>query len=165
MNNLTIAVIVIAVAQALTILLAIALEREIKRLRELVAEQRRIQIAETKARLWKRIQGAQLRRLKPGREPIREPIADDMRVPKPAITTVPAPAITPKDSPDTIRPSAAEDDLERATKAINWLKEDVAKARAVVAAQQANRIGPVMPLEIHTAREVDAEVDGNLASR
>jgi hypothetical protein len=151
MNNLTIAVIVIAVAQALTILLAIALEREIKRLRELVTEYRRIQIAEIKARLAKRIQSAQPRRIKPDREPIREPIADHMRVP--------APAITPKDLPDTIRPSTAEDELKRATKAINWLKGDVDKARAIVAAQQANRTGPVMPLEIHTAQEVDAEVD------
>jgi hypothetical protein len=159
MNNLTIAVIVIAVAQALTILLAIALEREIKRLRELVTEHRRIQIAEIKARLGKRIQSAQPRRIKPDRGPIREPIADDMRVPEPAITIVPAPAITPKDLPDTIRPSTAEDELKRATKAINWLKEDVDKARANVAAQQANRTGPVMPLEIHTAQEVDAEVD------
>lgn len=157
MNNLTIAVIVIAVAQALTILLAIALEREIKRLRELVTEQRRIQIAEIKARLGKRIQSAQPRRMKPDRA-IREPIADDMRVPEPASTRVPAPPITPKE-PDTIRPSTAEDELKRATKAINWLKEDVAKARAIVAAQQATRIGPVMPLEIHTAQEVDAEVD------
>ena len=146
MNNLTIAVIAIAVAQALTILLTIGREREIKRLRELVTEHR-IQIAEIKGWLAGRIQSAQPRRIKPD----REPIADDMGVPEPAIT--------PKDLPDTIRPSTTEDELKRATKAINSLNEDVDKARAIVAAQQANRIGPVMPLEIHTAEEVDAEVD------
>ena len=71
---------------------------------------------------------------------------------------MPEPAITPKDLPDTLRPSTTEDDLKRATKAINRLKEDVDKARAIVAAQQVNRIGPVMPLEIHTDQEVDPEV-------
>jgi len=36
---------------------------------------------------------------------------------------------------------------------------DYQAKHGVSAAQQANRIGPVMPLEIHTAEEVDAEVD------
>jgi hypothetical protein len=80
------------------------------------------------------------------------------RVPEPTVTRVPEPAIRPKDQPDTIRPSTTEDDLKRAANAINLLKEDVDRARAIVAAQQDNRIGPVMPLEIHTAQEVDAEV-------
>ena len=49
--------------------------------------------------------------------------------PEPAIPEVPESAVTRKDLPDTIRPSTAGDELERATKAINWLKEDADKAR------------------------------------
>lgn len=215
MNNLAIAVIAIAVAQVLTILLAIGREREIRRLRELVTEQQ-VQIAEIKAWLAGRIRSAQSPRIKPEREPTREPVAGGMRVrepaitpkdspdpirpgttkdelqratkafrwfredadepreiveareivaglkrpaaPQPAITTVPEPAITSKNSHDTLRQSTTEDELERATKAINSLKDDVDKARAIVAAQQAGRTGPVMPLERHTTDEVDAEV-------
>jgi hypothetical protein len=110
MDNLVIAVIAIAVVQALTILLTIGREREIKRLRELVAEQR-ILIVEIRAWLTGRMQSTQPRRIKPD----REPIADDMRVPEPEIT--------PKDLPDTIRPRTIEDELKRATKAIDWLNE------------------------------------------
>ena len=44
---------------------------------------------------------------------------------------VPEPAITPKELPETVRPSSTEDELERATKAINWLKEESDKAREV----------------------------------
>ena len=110
MDILVIAVIAIAVAQALTILLTIGREREIKRLRGLVAEQR-ILIVEMRAWLTGRMQSTQPRRIKPD----REPIADDMRVPEPAMT--------PKDLPDTIRPRATEDELKRATKAIDWLNE------------------------------------------
>src|SRR5450759_4243180 len=87
MDNLVIAVIAIAVVQALTILLTIGREREIKRLRELVAEQR-ILIVEIRAWLTGRMQSAETRRIKPD----REPIADDMRVPEPAITRVREPA-------------------------------------------------------------------------
>jgi hypothetical protein len=129
MNNLTIAVIVIAVAQALTILLIIGREREIKRLCELVTEQR-IQIAEIKAWLAERIQSAPPRRIKPDREPMSEPIADAVKVPEPAIT--------PKDLPDTIPPPITEDETQvdatkRLTKATNWLKEDADKGRELIA--------------------------------
>jgi hypothetical protein len=51
--------------------------------------------------------------------------------PEPAIPEVPEPAITRKDLPDTIRPSTTGDELERATKANNWLKEDADKAREI----------------------------------
>ena len=68
MNNLTIAVIAIAVAQALTILLTIGRDREIKKLRELVTQQR-IFISEIKGWLLReRIELAQPRR-KSDREP------------------------------------------------------------------------------------------------
>jgi hypothetical protein len=110
MDNLTIAVIAIAVAQALTILLIIGREREIKRLRGLVEEQR-ILIVEIRAWLTGRMQSAQPRRINPD----REQIADNVRVPEPAMT--------PKNLPDTIRPTTIEDELKRVTKAINWLNE------------------------------------------
>ena len=62
MNNLTIAVIAIAVAQALTILLTIGRDREIKKLRELVTQQR-LCISEIKGWLLRdRIEPAQPRR-------------------------------------------------------------------------------------------------------
>jgi hypothetical protein len=51
--------------------------------------------------------------------------------PEPAIPEVPEPAATAKDLPDTTRPSTVGDELERATKAINWLKEDADKAREI----------------------------------
>jgi hypothetical protein len=153
MNSLVIAVILIAVAQALTILHAIGREREIKKLRELVT-QHRILIGEMRGWLMReRIERTQSRLIKPD----REPTADDMRVPEPAIRT--------KDLPDTIRPSTTEDELKRATRAINWLKEDADKAREIVAAQQVTppeKIGwttkPIRMLGIHTPQEVDAEV-------
>jgi uncharacterized protein YlaN (UPF0358 family) len=85
--------------------------------------------------------------------------------PELATMTVPEPAVTPKDLPDTVRPRTTEEELERATKAIEGLKEDVDKARAIVAAQQGNRTGPVMPLEIHKAQEVVAEVATPLRRR
>jgi hypothetical protein len=118
MDNLVIAVIAIAVAQVLIILLTFGLEREIKRLRALVTEQR-ILIVEIRAWLTGRMQSDQPRRIKPD----REPIADDMRVPEPAKTRVREPAITPKDLPDTIRPRTTEEETARVTKAINWLNE------------------------------------------
>ncbi len=118
MNNLTIAVILIAVAQTLTIILTLGREREIRRLRELVTEHR-IQIAEIKAWLAGRMQSAQPRRIRTD----REPIADDKRVPEPAIT--------PKDLPDTVRPSTPEDELSRATKAFKWFKEDADEPREI----------------------------------
>jgi hypothetical protein len=127
MNFLVYAVIAIAIAQVLTILLSIGREREIKKLRELVTEHR-IQIAEIKAWLAGRIQSAQPRRIKPDREPIREPIADDMRVPEPAIT--------PKDLADAIRPSTTKDELKRATKAFKWFKEDADEPREIVEARE-----------------------------
>jgi hypothetical protein len=227
MNNLTIAVIAIAVAQALTILLTIGREREIKKLRELVTQQR-IFISEIKGWLTReRIELAQPRRIKPDREPIREPMADEIKVreikapeikvpesaitpkdlsdtirpsptedelkratkafkwfkedanepreivaglkgrapPELAMTKVPEAAITPKDLSDTIQPSTSEDELKRATKAIDSLKEEVDKARAFVAAQQVNRIGPVMPLEnAEVGQSTVVPMRSNLAS-
>lgn len=47
--------------------------------------------------------------------------------------TPPEPAIVPKDLPDLVQPSSAENELERATRAIDWLKEDADRAREIVA--------------------------------
>ena len=47
--------------------------------------------------------------------------------------TPPEPAIAPKELPDVVQPSSAENELERATRAIDWLKEDADKAREIVA--------------------------------
>jgi hypothetical protein len=89
MNNLTIAVIAIAVAQALTILLTIGRDREIKKLRELVTQQR-LCISEIKGWLLReRIELAQPRRIKPDRIPTRE--APEIKVPE-----ITAPEIVPK---------------------------------------------------------------------
>jgi hypothetical protein len=49
------------------------------------------------------------------------------------VATPPEPAIAPKDLPDVVQPSSAENELERATRAIDWLKEDADKAREIVA--------------------------------
>jgi hypothetical protein len=197
MNNLqiTVCVIAIAVAQVLTILLTLGRERDIKELRELVNElrelvdQQRLRIVELRAWLAGR-NAAQPSRIKFESEPIREPIATNIKAPEPAmipkdlpetkqprttedeagqfgqadsdvsspfgqaqwpiedlhrfvarlkegappepaIPRVPESAITPKDLPDTVRLSSTGDELERANKAINWLKEDADKAREI----------------------------------
>lgn len=98
---LTIAIIALAVAQALTILLTIGREREIEQLRELITEQR-ILIAQMRAWMSGRMQNAQARRIKSDREPMREPNV---------------PAVPPKDSPDIAQPPTNEDET----------KEDAAK--------------------------------------
>ena len=179
MNNLTIAVIAIAVAQALTILLTIGRDREIKKLRELVTQQR-LFISEIKGWLLReRIELAQPRRIKPD----RRPIADEIRVsenktpeikipgikaseivpgnnaPEIKIPEIKAPEIVPENNApeikmpevkvpeqpvtlkdllatvqtDTPEDETKEDATKRLTKATNWLKEDVDKAREIVA--------------------------------
>jgi hypothetical protein len=124
MDNLVIAVIAIAVAQALTILLSIGREREIRKLRELVNEQR-LHIVKLSAWLAGR-NAAQPPRIKSEREPIpepiREPIANNMKAPEPAIT--------PKDLPETIQPRTTEADAAQAMKALNWSREIVAGLQA-----------------------------------
>ena len=103
MNNLVIAFIAVAVAQALQLLLTIIREREIKRLRKLVAEQSRL--------MAERVQhGGQPRKIAD-----REPIADDTRVSEPAIT--------PKDLPDTIPSRTIEEEAARVVEVIDWLNE------------------------------------------
>jgi len=183
---LEIAVIGIAVVQAMTILLTFRRERDIKELRELVDEQR-LHLVELRAWLAGR-NSFQPSRIKSEREPVSEPIANIIKASEPAIApkdlpepiqprttedeaaqsghadsdagrpsgqaqwpieelqrhvarlkagapsqpTIPEePEIMRKDLPDTIRPSTTGDELERATKAINWLKEDADKEREI----------------------------------
>lgn len=122
---LTIAVIVLAVAQVLTILLIIVRDREIKQVRELITEER-IHIAELRAWISGRMQSGQPRRTKkPDREPIPEPMVKGP--PKEA------PGNTQQATPE---PETEEDASKRMTKVIRWFKEDVDKAREVVAARQ-----------------------------
>jgi HAMP domain-containing protein len=126
MNNLQIAVcvIAIAVAQALMLLLIFSRERDIKELRELVNELREVvyeqrgRIVELRAWLAGRT-AAPLSRIKSESERIAKNIK------------APEPAITPKDLPETIQPRTTEDELERVTKVINWLKEDGEKAQKI----------------------------------
>ena len=126
MNNLEIAeileiaVIGIAVAQALTILLTFRRERDIKELRELVDEQR-LHIVELRAWLAGR-NAAQPRRTKSEREPIGEPIANN--------TKASEPAIAPKDLPETIQPRTTEEETAQAVKVLNWQREIVAGLQA-----------------------------------
>ena len=98
MNSLVIAVIAIAVAQALMILLTIGREREIRKLRELVTQQR-ILISEINGWLMReRIELAQPRRIEPDREPIREPVADEIKAPKIKASEIKVPEPTSKDT-------------------------------------------------------------------
>jgi len=182
MDNLVIiAVFLVAAAQALTMLLTLRRERDIKELRGLFDEQR-LHMVELRAWLAGR-NAAQLSRIRSDREPISEPIANNIKAleppiaPKDAAETIqaraaggeaaqpgqadsadslpagqqqwpvedlqryvarlkegmaPDPAIArapEKDLPDTMRPSTTADELQRATKAINWLKDDADKAR------------------------------------
>ena len=60
-------------------------------------------------------------------KPNREPIADDMSVPEPAVTRMPEPAKTLNDSLATVQPQ---------TTATNGLKEDADQGREIVAVLQ-----------------------------
>jgi len=177
-NLIIVAVFLVAAAQALTILLTLRRERDIKELRGLFDEQR-LHMIELKAWLAGR-NAAQLGRIKPDREPVSETIANNIKAleppvaprdvpetiqvgaaggeaaqPSQAVTVgspaagqqqwpiedlqryvarlkegiTPDPAIASKELPDTVKPSTTADELQRATKAINWLKEDADKAR------------------------------------
>ena len=109
MNNLTIAVIAIAVAQVLTILLIIGLEREIKKLRKLVTQQQ-IFISEIRGWLMReRIELAQPRRMKPDREPIADEIkVPESKAPEIKIPEIKAPEIVPENkAPEIVLGSKA----------------------------------------------------------
>ena len=107
MDNLVIAFIAVAVAQVLQLLLTIVREREIKRLRKLVAEQSMF------IKGW--LMAERVYSRQPGITADRKPVASD--------TTAPDPTTTPKDLTDTIPPHTIEEETARVMNVINWLNE------------------------------------------
>jgi hypothetical protein len=104
----------IAVAQALTILLTIRRERDVKELRELVEEQR-LRLVELRA--WLSGRNASQQRLpKSERETVGEPIANNAKVSE-----------SPKEA---IQSRTAEEEAAQAMKVINWQREIIAGLRA-----------------------------------
>ncbi len=114
MNNLeiTVSIIAIAGAQALTILLTLGRERDIKELRELVRELREV-VDEQRLRV------VELRAWLAGRNAAL-----------PSLSKAPEPVITPKDLPETIQPRTTEDEAAQAMKVLNWQREIVAGLQA-----------------------------------
>ena len=109
-ENLVVAVVIlIAIAQALTILLTFRRERDIRELRSLVDEQG-LRIVELKVLLRRNTRPS--RPAKSEREPTS--LRAKLKRAKP-----PELAITPKDLPDT--QTTTENELERTTNVINWL--------------------------------------------
>jgi len=113
-----IAVILIAIVQALTVLLSWGRDRDIKRLHERI-DQQQLLISEIQGWL-KRDVIEKSRQDRPDREPI--PAANDIKAPEPAVT--------PQDVPDAVPPGTAEDELKRSAKANDWSREIVASLRA-----------------------------------
>jgi hypothetical protein len=144
MNNLEITAILeisivgLAVAQALTILLTIHRERDIKELRELVDEQK-LHIVELRAGLARRNAARPSRAPKPAKMPrelletktIQPRTTEDEAAQAIKVVNWPREIVQPK-----VPPSTAEDELKRATKAIDWLKEEADKANEVVEARR-----------------------------
>ena len=152
MNNLEIttileiSVIGLAVAQALTILLTIRRERDIKELRELVDEQR-LHILELRAS--GRNAGRPSRAQEPAKMPrdLLEPKTIQPRTTEDeAARAVKVPNL-PREIVATLQPtvppSTAEDELKRATKAINWLKEEVETKQRTKSSKRADDPSPV----------------------
>jgi hypothetical protein len=117
-----IAVILIAIAQALIVLLTWRREGDIKRLHERIDRQQLL-LSEIKGWL-KRDVIAEPRQDKPEREPMPGPTASNVKAPEPART--------PKDLPDTVSPS----ELKRATKAFMTFKRDTDEPREIVEARE-----------------------------
>jgi len=115
-----VAVVLIAIAQALIVLLTWGRDREIKRLHDRI-DQQQLLVSEITGWLKRDVLAKTLLD-KPDREPIHEPTANDPKAPEPATI--------PKDLADTIRPSTPEDELQRAAKTIDWSREIVAGLRA-----------------------------------
>jgi hypothetical protein len=121
-NLVIIVVFLIAVAQALTILLTLRRERDIKQLGELVDAQR-LHIVELRAWLAGR-NAAQPHRTErePASEPKSGPIAGNPKAP--------GPATTPKDLPETLQARTTGDEAAQAMKILNWQREIIAGLRA-----------------------------------
>ena len=118
-NLIFIVVFFIAVAQALTILLTIRRERDIKELGELVEEQR-LHITELRAWLAGR-NAAKALQSKSERESMSEPIADSPQASEPEKT--------PQDLPDSPL-GVPVGDAGQMMKILNWQREIIAGLRA-----------------------------------
>jgi hypothetical protein len=176
MNNLelTVTVIAIAVAQALTILLTIGRERDIKELRELVNELRE-HVDEQRLRI------VELRAWLAGRNAVQPSRITSEREPTGNSVKAPELVITPKDLPETIHPRPIEDEAAQAMKAHDWSREIVAGLRAGLkvgapdamqpgtAGDEAERVTKAFkwfkedagePREIGEAREIVASLKG-----
>jgi hypothetical protein len=105
-NTVIIAVFLIAIAQALTILLTVRRERDIKELREFFNEQR---LDMVKLTAWLTAGNVAQPLTKSEREPIREPLADNMKAPEPAKTS--------KDLPSSLWEAARRDRAPPVTEA------------------------------------------------
>jgi hypothetical protein len=126
MNNLDltsvleVAVFGLAIAQVLTILLTIRRERDIEHLRELVEEQR-LRLAELRAWLAGR-NASQTRRIASERKLDPEPPANV----KASESEMPL---------ETGQPRSPEDDVARATKALEWEREVAARLQSGIKGQ------------------------------
>ena len=141
---LEISVIGLAVAQVLTILLTFRRERDIKELRELVDEQKR-QIVGLRAWLGGRNAAASQQSRAPEPEPKPEPA----KMPKELLETKSLQPRTPDEEAaqalkvlnwqreivanlrSTLPLGTNEDELKRANKAIDWLKEEADKVNEI----------------------------------
>jgi hypothetical protein len=139
---LEISVIGLAVAQVLTILLTFRRERDIKKLRELVDEQKR-QIVGLRAWLGGRNAAAS----QPSRAP--EPKPEPAKMPRELLETKSLQPRTPDEEAaqalkvlnwqreivanlrSTLPLGTNEDELKRANKAIDWLKEEADKVNEI----------------------------------
>ncbi|HEV3447148.1 MAG TPA: hypothetical protein VG099_21085, partial [Gemmataceae bacterium] len=127
MDNLVIiAVFLIAVAQALTILLTIRRERDIKELAGLVDKQR-LHIVELTAWLAGRNAAQPPRRSKSEREPVSDPTAGSAKATEPA---------TAKDLSATAPTRPPEVETAQAMKVLNWQRHILAGLRAGLKAKE-----------------------------
>jgi hypothetical protein len=121
MNVLEVAVFGLAIAQALTIILTIRRERDVKDLRELVEDQR-LRLVELRAWLAGR-NALQTKRIASGFE----------TSPRPTATTAKAPASGMPTQGDD-QPRVTEEAVARAAKALQWEREVAGRLRAGIQA-------------------------------
>lgn len=157
MNNLaiTVSIIAIAIAQALTIVLTIGRERDIRELRKLVNELRE-RVDEQRLRI------IELRAWLAGRNAAQPGQTGSEREP---IAKAPEPAITPNASPDTLPPSIPDDELQQATKTFKWFKDDASEPPEIVEARKiiAGLLGGAPPQPETAMKEVPEPIQPRTA--
>jgi len=117
-NIFTVAIVLLAIAQALTIILTLRREGDIRELGK-IADEQRLQIAQLAAWLAGRNAGAP-RRAKSEPGPASEPIAKT--------ANLSGPATTPEDPAQTVQ--TRKDEAAQAIEIINWQREIIASLRA-----------------------------------